>query len=407
MSGQDIKLRILSDLKIISEIRSGYTLSPTTMSIIDHNSWSTSFWRSYSGETRKNTIATIKTIFNDAIRLLEIDPTQELILAIDEGLRGFGNLRDTYREDYLLIAELNRITDDISRRIKDIGDKMANEVIAEVEITNEKSEDINNAIMSSDSDQKISPIENSEKDHSTSSSDMGEMVPSSDRDISSNAVEEILDCSSGINDAEDRSSISDIDHVCLKQTTIIKSKSLSDYEQKQKIGSSEIDFIKSESLSDYEEEEETLSSHVDFIKSELSSDYEEEEETLSSHIDFIKSELSSDYEEEEETPSSHVDFIKKINRGNYDYFPIVSSSYESTIRTILECCKSEFDIEAQSWISQTDSSIRVHIKPFSNKHRNPNEPPILKLALAFKKWIRGSLSEHNGLSEYEYMAMET
>lgn len=116
MSGQNRKQRILSDLAIVSSLRPGKTLSSSTMTIVGHEDWSTKIWRTYSRENRKDTINFIKNIFNEAIAILSISPSQDLFTSISNAAIGFGHLRETYKGDYYIIAEINRIIVDITQR---------------------------------------------------------------------------------------------------------------------------------------------------------------------------------------------------------------------------------------------------------------------------------------------------
>ena len=92
---------------MLATLQPGQTLSSTSMTIIDHNTWSTSLWRTYSGESRKATIGFIKTIFIEALHLCESEP--ELISEIEAALQGFNNLKETYAGDYPTIGEIETI----------------------------------------------------------------------------------------------------------------------------------------------------------------------------------------------------------------------------------------------------------------------------------------------------------
>src|SRR3972149_10231129 len=103
MSGQDKKNRIISDLSIIASLTPGKTLSNSTMTVIDHNTWSSSIWRRYAGEDRKNTIGTIKGILTEATSFCNLSPSDEIIVNIEASLTGFSSLKETYKGDYYLI----------------------------------------------------------------------------------------------------------------------------------------------------------------------------------------------------------------------------------------------------------------------------------------------------------------
>ena len=72
MSEQDHKIKLLYDLNVISKITPGHILSTSTMTIIDHNAWSTSVWRRYARENRQDTIKVIRSIFVEALSIIKI-----------------------------------------------------------------------------------------------------------------------------------------------------------------------------------------------------------------------------------------------------------------------------------------------------------------------------------------------
>jgi hypothetical protein len=198
MSGQDRKQRIISDLKIIGSLQPNQTLSSSTMSIIDHGTWSSSLWRKYAGESRKDTINFIRNIFLDAIAIFEIDESHELILAIDEGVRGFTNLEETYRGDYLTIAEIHKIISDVRDKMNSLGDKMLNESIPNVGLDTtiedclhqmmmgeivevDESMDIIDSMALEPTDQKIPANTNTEERGWSIKSDTKEVVPTPNR----------------------------------------------------------------------------------------------------------------------------------------------------------------------------------------------------------------------------------
>lgn len=95
------KHTIVDNLRIISLIHPGDTLSSTSMTILDHNSWSTTIWRLIRGESRDTTVTYIRHIFMDALHILMMDPyiDQSLITNIKLGLIGLRSLKVTYKLD--------------------------------------------------------------------------------------------------------------------------------------------------------------------------------------------------------------------------------------------------------------------------------------------------------------------
>ena len=104
--------QIISNLEVIKSIVPGKTLSTSTMTLIDHKTWSTAGWRWYAGESRKTTIAFIDAIFIGAINYItKIDSSKSMtvISSIKAALDGFMNLRETYSGDAATITEIEKI----------------------------------------------------------------------------------------------------------------------------------------------------------------------------------------------------------------------------------------------------------------------------------------------------------
>lgn len=146
MSEQDRKIKLLYNLNVISTLTPGYVLSTSSMTIIDHNSWRTSFWRRYAGENRKDTIAFIKSIFVEALSLISYSPVycpqhlqcncvlrQNIIDGIKCALKGFSCLKETYKGDYYAIAEIDQIITNINLTVNKISayQSMPNDIISE------------------------------------------------------------------------------------------------------------------------------------------------------------------------------------------------------------------------------------------------------------------------------------
>ena len=117
MSGQDRIVKIISDLKVLSLLRVNQTLSTSSMTIIPHNAWSSSVWRRYAGEDRKQTISFIKGIFVEALAILKFNPSQNVFDCIEPALKGFASMKETYRGDYYTIAEVDHIIETIRKEL--------------------------------------------------------------------------------------------------------------------------------------------------------------------------------------------------------------------------------------------------------------------------------------------------
>ena len=129
--------KIVSDLKILATITPGKTLSTSTMTIIDHKAWSSSFWRTYSGENRKMTIFSIKKIFLQALSIIESYESCELLEHIKLALIGVSNLKETYKNDYYTISDidhmLNEIEEEVVKCERKIGDSVIEILISKLD----------------------------------------------------------------------------------------------------------------------------------------------------------------------------------------------------------------------------------------------------------------------------------
>lgn len=117
MSDQNSTLKILSYLNVIGTLSAGKTLSTTSMQVIDHNSWTGSIWRKYTGENRATTIDNIKGILNEAIFTLETGPSSEFEMSLINALNGFETLIETYKGDYYTQNNIQKTLDNIRERI--------------------------------------------------------------------------------------------------------------------------------------------------------------------------------------------------------------------------------------------------------------------------------------------------
>lgn len=97
---------IIPDLKVIGLITPGMTLSTTTMTLVNHKTWSGAAWRRYSGENRKITVDFIRDLLNEAF---DSESSEELDFAIENALTGVNNLKETYKDDQNIIIELDLI----------------------------------------------------------------------------------------------------------------------------------------------------------------------------------------------------------------------------------------------------------------------------------------------------------
>ena len=69
---QENKNKIVQNLTLLGSLTAGKTLSTSSLSVIDHNSWSSSIYRAYTGEDRKKTFTLCQSILQDAVNLCEL-----------------------------------------------------------------------------------------------------------------------------------------------------------------------------------------------------------------------------------------------------------------------------------------------------------------------------------------------
>jgi len=186
MTEQDKNNRIISDLRKLSQLQAGKTLSISDMSIVDHNTWTSTFWRTYSGEDRQKAKDKIGDIIREALSVLETNPTTDLLNSFEAALIGIGHLKETYRGDYYFIAEINRIIkigEDRLEKIKnpeskdDMTEDMWSNIVKELD-------DIIIPKATVESDQKICSSTNNSDERPKNAPNIEEVVEISNRNSS-------------------------------------------------------------------------------------------------------------------------------------------------------------------------------------------------------------------------------
>lgn len=121
MSGQITHGKILEHMNILGQIKPGYTLSSTSMTVVPHNEWGTAFWRSYKGETRADTIALVRKLLIDAVALYE-DNSDDGVLrgSIVNALTGVKALEETYKGDAATVEEIANLVKAISAMVEKV-----------------------------------------------------------------------------------------------------------------------------------------------------------------------------------------------------------------------------------------------------------------------------------------------
>ena len=112
MISQDKITKILNNLRLLSSITPGKTLSTSTMTVINHNVCS-SIWRMYSCENRVETLAYIRHILIEVILTLKSSIEEadlyEILISLKTALIGISYLKETYKGDQYTIADIDSV----------------------------------------------------------------------------------------------------------------------------------------------------------------------------------------------------------------------------------------------------------------------------------------------------------
>jgi hypothetical protein len=112
---------LLYKLSLVSDITAGKTIStsdPDHWYLLEHKSWSSSIWRTYSGEKRKDTVEEIEKLFKECFQLLSENTDQEIIDALRKARFGFSMLKNTYEKDYSIIGKIESILQDSEKALE-------------------------------------------------------------------------------------------------------------------------------------------------------------------------------------------------------------------------------------------------------------------------------------------------
>lgn len=121
---QDIKDRkdsIIEDLRLISKIEPGQTISFVTREIMDHNSWYTSIRRSCYREDRGKTVSRIKSIFLESLFFYRCYKDDMVLFEIQNAKKGIESLEVTYSKDFNTLGILKEISDIIEKNLKEFA----------------------------------------------------------------------------------------------------------------------------------------------------------------------------------------------------------------------------------------------------------------------------------------------
>lgn len=114
LHNDDRIIQIINNLNVVSQLKPGSTLSTSTMTVIDHNAWSGSFWRTYARENRTQTVTYIKSLFQEAISILKTTQSnhpsiKDITINVETAILGLSSLQETYKGDYYLLSEIDQI----------------------------------------------------------------------------------------------------------------------------------------------------------------------------------------------------------------------------------------------------------------------------------------------------------
>lgn len=114
---------ILTKLKSISLIKEEDTYSTVSEEPILHNSWSSFFYRRYNRENPGKTIQYIKEVLYSALRLInecnDNEEKNEIKSLLTDALKGFSNLKITYKNYSDTVIDINNILNDINTHMLD------------------------------------------------------------------------------------------------------------------------------------------------------------------------------------------------------------------------------------------------------------------------------------------------
>jgi len=103
------------DLDLIASIKKGDTICVKDKVIVPHNSWYTTFRRTWR-ESRKDTLEFIKNTIDKVINNKYIDK-EIIIKKLSDVINGIRELQYTYENDNVTVNNLNTIIDTIKKYI--------------------------------------------------------------------------------------------------------------------------------------------------------------------------------------------------------------------------------------------------------------------------------------------------
>lgn len=109
-------------LSLVASLSPGDTVSTTGWTIVNHTYWSTSFYRTYNGESRSTTLEGLRDLFCSSCEEARLHPE------IERALVGLESLKATYSTDLAHVTEI----DDLIRSVRERMDGIAANIEKEV-----------------------------------------------------------------------------------------------------------------------------------------------------------------------------------------------------------------------------------------------------------------------------------
>ena len=166
----------ITNLNILGKITIGQTLSSTTLQILDHTKWGTTFWRKYAGESRNETIRKVIEILDKAFDFLQtlkdkdIDEYLKTRELFGPALIGVKNLSETYKSD---IPTSEKFMDIYNTYFDKINEDLKLVLMKDVNQVNDdkKNDDISISQSESDIDKVVEATDRNEVEKSNDNSD--------------------------------------------------------------------------------------------------------------------------------------------------------------------------------------------------------------------------------------------
>ena len=110
---------IFNNLKLLSDLTPGYTISDTDKCIVKHGTWTTSMLRRYKGESRYSMLHFINNIMTEAVDYYINNGLPENICnCISDAIAGIYSLKETYKNDETFKGNIDTMVENIRIRIR-------------------------------------------------------------------------------------------------------------------------------------------------------------------------------------------------------------------------------------------------------------------------------------------------